>query len=75
MITSSNFKKNFGKQLKKCMDATGMSQRELARRMDISNSTVSRWLNGSQTSIMSDLLFDMCDIFERDPLYFCSDKD
>ena len=71
MITTSNFQKNFGKQLQKKMVATGISQRELARRMNISNATISRWLNGSQASILTDSLFDLCDIFETDPLYFC----
>lgn len=75
MMTSSNFQKNFGTQLQKCIKTTGMTQNELARRMGVSNATVSRWLNGSQKSIMSDLLFDLCDIFGRDPLYFCNNKD
>ena len=64
------FMENFSKQLNKLMKATGMTQRELSRRLNVSNSTVSRWVRGEVDAIYSDLLFGLCDIFQVDPMYF-----
>ena len=70
-MLTAQFQKNFGKNLKELLRQTGMSQRELARRLNTSNSTVARWMSGDVTAIRSDLLFGLCDIFSVDPLYFC----
>lgn len=70
MLTSM-FRKNFPDRLKELMDNSGMTQRELARRLASSNSTVSRWIKGDICSINTDMLFSLCDIFDVDPLYFC----
>ncbi len=67
----SNFKQNFGTKLNELLMRTGMSKRELARRMNVSNATISRWVSGDITNIWSAYLFELCDIFEVDPLYFC----
>lgn len=69
------FNKHFAKQLKKAMNRTGISSRELARRLNISPSTVSRWLTDGQYTILAVHLFNLCDIFQVDPMWFTKDAD
>ena len=70
-MLEKSFRENFSTNLKACMDTVKMSQRELARRLGISNSTVSRWLSGDTKSLKSGMLFGICDVFSRDPAWFC----
>ena len=68
------FEKNFGKQLQKLLDRTSMSQRELARRINVSNASVSRWVRGEQTALTTTYLFNICEIFSVDPMFFCDSE-
>lgn len=69
-MTETRFEKNFGGNLQLLLTRTSMSQRELARRLNVSNATVSRWIKGNSTDIHVCMLFRLCDIFQVDPMYF-----
>lgn len=74
-MIQAEFNKHFAKQLKKAMNRTGISSRELARRLNISPSTVSRWLTDGQYTILAVHLFNLCDIFSVSPMWFTKDAD
>ena len=74
MITQQRFEQHFANQLNKLMNENGISVRELARRLDVSPATISRWTTGKQTTILSGCLFDLCDVFDVDPLWFTREE-
>lgn len=57
-------------KVKALLKETRMSVRELARRCDVSHTTIYRWLNGDTPTIKEDLLQKMAKAFGASPYIF-----
>jgi transcriptional regulator with XRE-family HTH domain len=65
---------NTGTKIRKLRENKRMSQDELASQLGISQTTLHNIETDKSRKIDSALIFKMCDIFDKDPLYFADDS-
>ncbi|MDN6899654.1 helix-turn-helix domain-containing protein [Oenococcus sicerae] len=65
MIDKDIFRKNFAQAI----DESGLSQREIARRLKLSPSTITGWLHG-RTEVSTDSILEIATVLHKDPSWF-----
>lgn len=73
-MTENRFNDVFARNLKKYMDEYGLTQTDVAKRLGVTISSVSYWLNGTKTPRMDkvDLLCNMFHCDREDLIIDCS---
>ncbi|AWT48035.1 helix-turn-helix transcriptional regulator [Oenococcus oeni] len=65
MIDKDIFRKRFDKAIAE----SGLSQREIARRLGVSPSTITGWLHG-RTNVATDQITQISEVLHKDPAWF-----
>lgn len=68
MLTDEQITQRFSKQINKRLRALNIDQRELARRIGINESTLSRYMNGHRDPSYR-LIFRMAEALDCEPSY------
>ena len=68
MIDKDTFRKRFAQAI----EESGLSQREIARRMNISPSTITGWLK-KRTNVDTDQIVNIASVLHKDPSWFFID--